>query len=154
MTGSQEARGWRMVQAGEMPVPFPGSWCRLTGKGSLRQGRPLGSPQPACVSFFLRVDSSNIHCSRARRIGTYHPGGEAGRRDPGRARRLPRRLLRILELRAGGSTLSPSSRPPFPRTLTPGTGRARCRAAQVDGSAQAGGAGDSVTLWPADAARL
>lgn len=63
-----------MVQAGEMPVPFPGSWCRLSGKGSLRQGRPLGSPQPACVSSFLRVGSSNIHRSRARQTGAYHPG--------------------------------------------------------------------------------
>ena len=71
------------VQAGEMPVPFPGSWCRLSGKGSLRQEQMLGSPQPACVSSFLRVGSSNIHCSRARRTGTYHlgagRGGDAGR---------------------------------------------------------------------------
>lgn len=82
-----------MVRAGEMPVPFPVSWCRLSGKGSLRQRRPLGSPQPACVSSFLRVGSSNIHCSRARRTGAYHPGtGGGGKR--GRARRLPRRPLR------------------------------------------------------------
>lgn len=66
-----------MMQVGEMPIPFPVSWCRLSGKGSLRHGRPLGSPQPACVSSFLRVGSSNIHCSRARRTGAYHP--DAGR---------------------------------------------------------------------------
>lgn len=84
------AGGWRMVQVGgggEMPIPFLGSWCRVSGKGSLRQGRPLGSPQPACVSSFLRVGSSNIHGSRARRTGTYHSsaGGGGGR---GRAGRL------------------------------------------------------------------
>lgn len=76
-----------MVQAGEMPVPFPGSWCRLSGKGSLRQGRPLGSPQPACVSSFFLVDSSNIHRSRARQTGTYHRAEEGGgsRGGPGGA---------------------------------------------------------------------
>lgn len=77
-----------MVQAGEMPVPFPGSWCRLSGKGSLKQGRLLGSPQPACVSSFFLVDSSNIHCSRARQTGTYHPAEEGGgnRGGPGGCR--------------------------------------------------------------------
>lgn len=87
-----------MVQVGEMPIPFLGSWCRVSWKGSLRQGRPLGSPQPACVSSFLRVGSSNIHCSRARRTGTYHSGagGGGGR---GRAGRPLRRPLRIYKPR-------------------------------------------------------
>lgn len=91
--------------------PEDAGWCRwgrcwylslshdagLSEKGSLRKGQPLGSPQPSCVSSFLRVRSSNIHCSRARRTGAYHPraggGGGAGR---GR-RRMLRRRLRIRE---------------------------------------------------------
>lgn len=61
---------------GDRPLPFPGSWRLLSRKGSLKRGWPLGSPQPACVSSFLRVDSSNIHCSSARLIGAYHPHTE------------------------------------------------------------------------------
>lgn len=128
-------RGGRMVQAGEMPVPFPGSWCRLSGKGSLRQGRPLGSPQPACVSSFLRVGSSNIHRSRARQTGAYHPGlgGGMGREEgaPERARRLLLRPLRICKRRrtrekrrrrrGGGGGAPPS--PPASSTLVPSPGR-------------------------------
>lgn len=111
-----------MVQVGEMPIPFLGSWCRVSWKGSLRQRRPLGSPQPACVSSFLRVGSSNIHCSRARRTGTYHSGagGGGGRGGPGG--RCGGRCG-FTSPAGGGAPPSPPPRPllrsPHPRTREP-----------------------------------
>lgn len=102
-----------MVQVGEMPVPFLVSWCRLSGKGSLRQGRPLGSPQPACVSSFLRVGSSNIHCSRARRTGMYHSGAGGGG-GPGAGREAAAEAAADLQARG-----EEEARRPLPRPLHP-----------------------------------
>lgn len=135
-----------------MPIPFLGSWCRVSGKGSLRQGRPLGSPQPACVSSLLRVGSSNIHCSRARRTGTYHSsaGGGGGR---GRAGRLLRRPLRIYKPSGRRRRTFPSPVPsvwsPRPRT------RERALRSRPSGwvREEGGGAGLRDTR-PADAACL
>lgn len=142
-----------MMQVGEMPIPFPVSWCRLSGKGSLRHGRPLGSPQPACVSSFLRVGSSNIHCSRARRTGAYHPdagrgAGDGGRRGPGRACRLRRRPLRICKRKWRRRRTALSSRPLLPGILTaqePGSSALRnCPSGRV----QAGGRRGRESVTP------
>lgn len=112
-----------MVQVGEMPIPFLGSWCRVSWKGSLRQRRPLGSPQPACVSSFLRVGSSNIHCSRARRTGTYHSGagGGGGRGRAGRPLRRPLRIYKPSGRRRPAQPPPPRPllRSPHPRTREP-----------------------------------
>lgn len=83
-----QARGW-------VQIPCPESWRRLSAQGSLRQGWPLGSAQPACVVRFLRVGSSSIHCGRARRAGAYHPHREEGRRGGG---------PRMLRSRCGSAT--------------------------------------------------
>lgn len=127
--GEPGARGWRMVQAGEMPVPFPGSWCRLSGKGS---------PKPACVSSFLRVGSSNLHCSRARRTGTYHrgAGGGGGGGGPEGCGGGLCGFARLGEEACAAPASAPSSLLPHPgaRASVP-------RAAPVDGSVRAGGGG-------------
>lgn len=112
-------QGARMEEglAGVMLVPFPGSWCPLAGKGSLRQEQLLGSPQPACVSSSLRVGSSSIHCSGAKRAGAYHRARGRGKRTPGQ--RLGR-LRRFAHSRRGGAPrLQHPSTPSPPAAATP-----------------------------------
>lgn len=87
---------------------------------SLQEGVPEAGAAAwvACVSSFLRVGSSNVHCSRARRTGMYHSGagGGGGR---GRAGRLLRRPLRIYKPRGRRRRAAPSS---VPSSLNPHPG--------------------------------